>query len=163
KSPDDTARRCNRGAAGPVPERRLMRPRYASRVRPAPYEIAPFAAVLLSLSVIPSVWPRLWERRTFRLAWAAALVAASAAMSVARGATDEILRTGREYVDLVALLFALFVISGGIALAGRLEGTPAVNVVLIGIGAVLASLLGTPGAAALTVRPYLHANRRRRR
>jgi len=74
-----------------------------------------------------------------------------------------VLRAAREYVDLVALLAALFVISGGIALAGRLEGTPLVNVTLIAIGTVLASVLGTPGAATLLIRPYLHANRRRRR
>jgi len=34
---------------------------------------------------------------------------------------------------------------------------------LLGTGALLASVLGTPGAATLMIRPYLHANRRRKR
>jgi Na+/H+ antiporter NhaD/arsenite permease-like protein len=130
---------------------------------PSWLELLPFAAALLSLSILPSALPHAWESRRFRLVWAAALAAASAVPALARGAGTEVLRAGGEYLDVVALLGSLFVISGGIALGGRLEGTPLVNVALLATGALLASVLGTPGAATLMIRPYLHANRRRKR
>jgi len=131
-------------------------------MRPASaIDLAPFGLALASLALLPSVASHLWEKRGFRLAWALVLVLPSVAMSGARGAWRSIAHAGAEYVDLVALLGALFMISGGIALAGRLEGTPLVNTALLAIGAVLASFLGTPGAATLMIRPYLHANRRR--
>ena len=130
---------------------------------PSPVELVPFAATLMSLSILPSILPRVWESRRFRLVWATALAASSLIPAVARGAGRGVLQAGGEYLDVVALLGSLFVISGGIALGGRLEGTPLVNVVMLGCGAALASVLGTPGAATLMIRPYLHANRRRKR
>jgi len=131
-------------------------------MRPAAWiDVAPFVAVLVSLAVLPSAATGLWERRGFRLGWALFLAVPSLATGAMRGAWRSIAHAGGEYLDLVALLGSLFVISGGIALAGRLEGTPLVNAALLGIGAVLASVLGTPGAATLMIRPYLHANRRR--
>jgi Na+/H+ antiporter NhaD/arsenite permease-like protein len=128
---------------------------------PSAIDLAPFGLALVSLALLPSVASHLWEKRAFRLAWALVLVLPSVAMSGARGAWRPLAHAAGEYVDLVALLGSLFVISGGIALAGRLEGTPIVNTALLGIGTVLASFLGTPGAATLMIRPYLHANRRR--
>jgi len=49
------------------------------------------------------------------------------------------------------------VISGGIAV----EGSPKLNVTIIGIGGALASFINTTGAAMLLIRPLLKANRRR--
>jgi Na+/H+ antiporter NhaD/arsenite permease-like protein len=128
---------------------------------PSPIELVPFGAMLLSISVLPSFAPRRWAERKFRLAWALSLAVPSVALSVARGAGPRVVHAMSDYVDLVALMSALVVISGGIVLAGTLEGTPAVNVVLLAIGAVLAPLIGAPGASTLMIRPYLHANRRR--
>jgi Na+/H+ antiporter NhaD/arsenite permease-like protein len=50
------------------------------------------------------------------------------------------------------------VISGGIVVRGTLAGTPGLNMVLLGIGAVTASLIGTTGASMLLIRPLLRAN-----
>ncbi len=130
---------------------------------PSAIELVPFAAALVSLAILPSAASRWWERRGVRIVWALALVLPSAGMTGGRGAWPSIAHAGAEYVDLVALLGALFLISGGIVLRGRLEGTPIVNTALLGIGSALASILGSPGAATLTIRPYLHANRRRLR
>jgi Na+/H+ antiporter NhaD/arsenite permease-like protein len=52
----------------------------------------------------------------------------------------------------------LFVISGGIVVRGTLAGTPGLNAILLGIGALLASVIGTTGASMLLVRPLLRAN-----
>jgi Na+/H+ antiporter NhaD/arsenite permease-like protein len=63
----------------------------------------------------------------------------------------------------MALLVALFVISGGIYVRGSLVGSPGVNTAIMAIGALLASLVGTTGASALLIRPLLRANAGRER
>ena len=63
-----------------------------------------------------------------------------------------------DYVSFIVLLTALFVIAGGIEVKGSLAGTPLANMVMLGIGAVLANLIGTTGAAMVLIRPYLRAN-----
>jgi Na+/H+ antiporter NhaD/arsenite permease-like protein len=61
----------------------------------------------------------------------------------------------------VVLLGALYVISGGVYVSGSLNGTPLANTCLMGLGAVLASFIGTTGASVLLVRPLLRANQSR--
>ncbi len=63
-----------------------------------------------------------------------------------------------EYLSFIILLFALFTISGGILVAGNIHGTPAVNALLLLIGACLASVVGTTGASMIMIRPMIRAN-----
>lgn len=67
-----------------------------------------------------------------------------------------------EYVPFIILLFALFTVAGGVRLKGQLVGTPAVNTGILLIGTVLASWMGTTGAAMLLIRPLLRANAHRK-
>jgi Na+/H+ antiporter NhaD/arsenite permease-like protein len=67
-----------------------------------------------------------------------------------------------EYLPFIALLFALYVISGGVRIEGDLEATPSVNSAFLGVGALAASFIGTTGAAMLLVRPLLETNRERK-
>jgi len=67
-----------------------------------------------------------------------------------------------EYVPFIVLLFALYVISGGVRIEGDLEATPGVNTTFLGVGALAASFIGTTGAAMLLVRPLLETNKERR-
>ena len=67
-----------------------------------------------------------------------------------------------EYLPFIALLFALYVISGGVRIEGDLVATPNVNTAFLGVGALAASFIGTTGAAMLLVRPLLETNRERR-
>jgi Na+/H+ antiporter NhaD/arsenite permease-like protein len=67
-----------------------------------------------------------------------------------------------EYIPFIVLLFSLFTISGGIRIEGDLEATPLTNAVFIGVGGVLASFVGTTGAAMLLIRPLLETNRERK-
>jgi Na+/H+ antiporter NhaD/arsenite permease-like protein len=66
-----------------------------------------------------------------------------------------------EYLAFVCLLGSLYVISGGIRVAGSLAGTPLANTGLLALGAALANLIGTTGAAMLLIRPLLRANQGR--
>ena len=67
-----------------------------------------------------------------------------------------------EYVPFIILLLALFTISGGVRLTGALVGTPIVNLTIIAIGTLLASWMGTTGAAMLLIRPLINANKHRK-
>ena len=76
-------------------------------------------------------------------------------------APDLVLSSLQEYGEFIALVASLFVVCGGFFLAGDLRPTPRNNAILLGIGAVLASFIGTTGAAMLMIRPLLNANRTR--
>jgi Na+/H+ antiporter NhaD/arsenite permease-like protein len=67
-----------------------------------------------------------------------------------------------DYVPFIILLWSLYTVSGGILLSGRLSGTPLVNTLMLVVGTVLASWMGTTGAAMLMIRPFLRANQHRR-
>ena len=67
-----------------------------------------------------------------------------------------------EYIPFIVLLFSLYTISGGIRIEGDLPAHPLTNTAVPGVGGVLASLIGTTGAAMLLIRPLLETNRERK-
>jgi len=68
----------------------------------------------------------------------------------------------QEYVPFIVLLFSLYTISGGIRVEGDLQADPLTNAAFMAVGAVLASLIGTTGAAMLLIRPLLETNQERK-
>ncbi|HUY88212.1 MAG TPA: sodium:proton antiporter, partial [Pirellulales bacterium] len=68
----------------------------------------------------------------------------------------------QEYVPFIILLFSLYTISGGIRIEGDLPAHPGTNTAFIGVGALLASFIGTTGAAMLLIRPLLETNSERK-
>jgi Na+/H+ antiporter NhaD/arsenite permease-like protein len=123
----------------------------------APWSVAPFALLLLCIAVLPLVAGRMWEHNRNK-----AILSLVLGLPVAlwMGWLDPSVvgHVAHEYVAFLLLLGALFVIAGGIVIRGTLAGTPGVNAVLLAIGAVLASIVGTTGASVLLVRPLLRAN-----
>jgi Na+/H+ antiporter NhaD/arsenite permease-like protein len=67
-----------------------------------------------------------------------------------------------EYVPFIVLLLSLYTISGGIRIEGDLRAHALTNTVFLAIGAVLASFIGTTGAAMVLIRPLLETNRERK-
>jgi len=67
-----------------------------------------------------------------------------------------------EYIPFITLLFTLYTISGGIRIEGDLRAKPSTNTLFLAVGALLASFIGTTGAAMLLIRPLLETNRERR-
>lgn len=128
--------------------------------------VVPFALLLLVIALTPLIHGRFWESNRNK-----AIVAAVISLPVAIyllaawGPEGRLLLAEKlsEYTSFIILLAALYVISGGIYLQGSFAGTPLVNTVFLGIGAVFANLIGTTGAAVLLVRPLLRANRARQR
>ena len=67
-----------------------------------------------------------------------------------------------EYIPFIMLLFALYTISGGIRISGDLKAHAVTNSTFIAIGGLLASFVGTTGAAMLLIRPLLETNKERK-
>jgi Na+/H+ antiporter NhaD/arsenite permease-like protein len=121
----------------------------------------PFAGILLSIAIVPLIAPHAWHRHFGKISAAWALVflvpfAISFGMRVAFATFVHAML--EEYVPFIILLTALFTVAGGICLHGDLHGSPRLNTGLLALGTVLASIMGTTGAAMLLIRPLLRAN-----
>jgi Na+/H+ antiporter NhaD/arsenite permease-like protein len=69
----------------------------------------------------------------------------------------------QEFIPFIVLLFSLYTISGGIRITGDLQAHPLTNAFFLAAGGLLASFIGTTGAAMLLIRPLLETNKERRR
>ena len=68
----------------------------------------------------------------------------------------------KEFLPFIILLLALFTVSGGVYIESSFKATPAINTFILFTGTVLASWMGTTGAAILLIRPILRANKWRK-
>lgn len=121
----------------------------------------PFAGVLLSIAVLPLVAPVLWHHHFGKIAaaWALAFLLPFAVLHGPHAALAiSVHALVAEYLPFIILLTALFTVAGGICVRGNLHGTPALNTGLLALGTLLASLMGTTGAAMLLIRPLIRAN-----
>jgi Na+/H+ antiporter NhaD/arsenite permease-like protein len=128
--------------------------------------VIPFAGILLSIALLPLLTPHFWHHHFGKVAagWALLFVLPFAWAYGWHAAFNELLRIGVvDYLPFIILLTGLFVIAGGIAIRGSLAGTPGVNTLLLLIGTVLASWIGTTGASMLMIRPVLRSNAHRER
>jgi Na+/H+ antiporter NhaD/arsenite permease-like protein len=126
----------------------------------------PFVGILLSIALAPLLAPKFWHHHFGKVSafWAAAFLIPFAASFGIRVALYEALHALlTEYVPFILLLFALFVVAGGIRVVGNLVGTPGTNAAILAFGTMIASLLGTTGATMLLIRPLIRANENRRR
>jgi Na+/H+ antiporter NhaD/arsenite permease-like protein len=130
------------------------------------WTVLPFVLLLLSIAVFPLVLPHFWESNRNK-GGVAALLALPVALYLvaAHGAAGvhELIEKGKEYVSFIVLLTSLFVVTGGIYVRGSLAGTPLVNTLVLGLGGLIASWIGTTGASVLLIRPLLRANAARER
>ena len=127
------------------------------------WSIIPFVIMLGSIAVLPLLpaTHHLWERHGFQLAIALALGLPIAAWFIIAGHPESVTHALVEYAQFITLLLSLFVVSGGIFLAGDLRATPRNNTIFLAIGGVIASFIGTTGAAMLLIRPLLNTNKER--
>ena len=155
---------------------------------PPLWTVAPFVILLLCIAILPLIpatehW---WEsnRNRFIVAailgavtlgyyaflcdfpldahWPAHSTVAADASPLAKAGTVFVNAIVGEYISFVVLLFSLFAISGGIRISGNLKATPGTNSAILAVGALLASFVGTTGAAMLLIRLLLETNRERK-
>jgi Na+/H+ antiporter NhaD/arsenite permease-like protein len=153
--------------------------------------VIPFALLLLAIAVLPLIpftehW---WDSNLSRFMVAAALAVVTLAyyaflhddaieghfpahhiVAPSGGAVQiefvrAILENAilQEFIPFIVLLFSLFTISGGIRITGDLQAHPFTNAMFLAVGGLLASFIGTTGAAMLLIRPLLETNKQRER
>lgn len=165
-------------------------PHAAAAHAPPLWMVVPFAALLLAIAVLPLVrWTEhWWESNLHRFYVAAGLAAATLAyyLFLHPGAVDGhwpahhvtsasggVLQVEAawtifanailyEFIPFIVLLFSLYTISGGIRIEGDLQANPMTNASFIAAGGILASFVGTTGAAMLLIRPLLDTNSERK-
>ena len=125
----------------------------------------PFIGILLSIALMPLLAPLFWHHHFGKVsaAWALAFLVPFAAIFGAGLAFENLVHAlVAEYIPFILLLTALFTVAGGIHISGNLHGAPGLNTLILAIGTVLASLMGTTGASMLLIRPLIRANDNRR-
>ncbi len=128
------------------------------------WSVIPFIGILLSIAVFPLVAPKFWHHHFPKVsaAWAL-LFAVPFLIAYGHVAVHESLHIYLlDYIPFIILLWGLFTIAGGILVKGTLKGSPPVNLLIILIGTLLASWIGTTGAAMVMIRPLLRANSNRK-
>ena len=121
----------------------------------------PFAALLLCVAILPLIANEWWEK--FRpLVVAICSIAFIIPFAIKYGAgsaTETVLECIlNDYVTFIVLLFGLFCVAGNITVEGSLVGSPRVNVMILAMGTLLSSVIGTTGASMLFVRPIIKMN-----
>lgn len=121
----------------------------------------PFIAILLAIAIFPLVNEHWWHHNSNKAIVSAILaipVAAYLLIGYGHDGWHELEHKILEFVSFIAMLGALFIISGGIYVKGSLSGTPLVNTLMLALGGSIASFVGTTGASMLLIRPLLRAN-----
>ena len=125
----------------------------------------PFALILLSIALGPLFFAHTWHHHfgKITLGWTL-LFLIPFTLVYGFGQSVHLVAHAMigEYIPFILLLLALYTISGGILVWGNLHGSPKLNTALLAIGTLLASVMGTTGAAMLMIRPLLKANDNRR-
>ncbi|MCA1757909.1 MAG: sodium:proton antiporter [Bacteroidales bacterium] len=123
----------------------------------------PFILMLLFIAIGPLFFHHWWEENRNKLIVSLALGIPTAILLISRGMQHDLMHQILfDYIPFIVLLGGLFVITGGIHLQGDLEASPATNTLFLAIGGVLASFMGTTGAAMLLIRPVIKTNTHRK-
>ena len=131
-------------------------------VMPA-WAMIPFGIMLLTIAVGPLVAEHWWENNRNKLIVSMLLGVPTAIWLIVNGLAHNVEhQLIYDYVPFIILLCALFVTTGGIHLSGDIKAKPAINTAFLGLGWLLASFMGTTGAAMLLIRPLLATNSQRK-
>jgi len=123
----------------------------------------PFIGMLLSIALCPLLVPRFWHlhygKTTVFWGLLFAIPFLFAFPDIAPREIANIFFI--DYIPFIILLWALFTIAGGIVVTGSFSGTPIVNTLMLFIGTMMSSWIGTTGASMVMIRPVLKANKTR--
>ncbi|MGI1658779.1 MAG: sodium:proton antiporter [Desulfitobacterium sp.] len=128
------------------------------------YSVLPFVGMLLSIALGPVLFPKLWHHHFGKVSagWAA-LLAIPLIIAYGKLGVDELLHLLIiDYIPFIILIGSLFTVGGGILVRTTLKGTTWVNAGFLTVGSIIASWMGTTGAAMLLIRPFLRVNKDRK-
>lgn len=132
------------------------------------WALVPFVVMLLCIAIAPLFAEKWWESNLHKLYVSLILGLPVAGWMLATNTESNhfaehlMHQMVYDYVPFIILLMALFVVTGGIKVNGDIQATPKVNTLFLGIGYLLASLMGTTGAAMLLIRPLISTNQQRK-
>ncbi|MDA8172733.1 MAG: sodium:proton antiporter [Nitrospiraceae bacterium] len=127
------------------------------------WSVIPFLGLLVSMAVMPLAAPKFWHDHFGKVSalWGFLAFAPLVVLYGGQALGSFLDMIINEYLPFIILLGALYAISGGILITGNQRGTPGSNTVMLLIGTLLASFMGTTGAAMLLIRPLIRANAHR--
>ena len=112
------------------------------------WSLIPFVLILVSIAILPAIVPHWWK--SDRNKAILSIIASVPVLAIVLPCRPSLLwHSLLDYFSFLTLLTSLFVIAGGIYIKGEYAGTPLVNTMFLGLGALLANLIGTPGASML--------------
>ena len=127
------------------------------------WSMLPFGLMLLAIAIGPIVAEKWWDSNRNKLFLTLLLSIPTAIMLAIGGMGAELHhQILGDYIPFIILLAALFIITGGIHLEGDIKAKPWVNTCFLAAGWVLASIMGTTGAAMLLIRPLIATNQQRK-
>ena len=127
---------------------------------------APFAALLLSIAMMPFINGKIWHKHfpDFAFFFSGITIGyyliqfGTPYLHGMSYGTYHMLHTGIEYLSFIALVGGLYIVSGGIQIDVRGRGRPLTNTLLLAFGALIANVVGTTGASMLLIRPFMRLN-----
>jgi len=129
-------------------------------VPPPFWLLAPFGLLILGVALGPLLFEKFWHRNYPKISIGLSLIIILHYLLIEKTA-NPLLASAEEYISFICLIGSLFVVAGGIRIGVAGESTPWRNVLFLGLGGILANLLGTTGAAMLLIRPWIRMNRYR--
>lgn len=127
------------------------------------WALIPFVLMLLCIAICPLVCEHWWENNRNKLLVSGVLGVPTAIYLLLNGMGHNLEHQMLfDYVPFIILLGALFVVTGGICISGDIKAKPSINTAFLAIGFVLASIMGTTGAAMLLIRPLINTNAERK-
>ena len=126
----------------------------------------PFAGLLLCIAILPLAKEEWWDKNKpyAVIFWSLLFVIPFAVLYGAGRSLETVLECMiNDYMTFIVLLFGLFCVAGNITLDGDLAGSPRVNIMMLTLGTLLSSVIGTTGSSMLMVRPVIKANSWRKR
>lgn len=124
----------------------------------------PFVGVILSIAILPLITPKLWHQHYGKIAFAwmaAGIFGIAYFFSIEKAAHDVAHTLLLEYIPFVCLVLGLYTISGGLRVHIHATPTPLLNTIILAVGSVFASFVGTAGASMIFIRPFLKLNHHR--
>ncbi|MCR5360771.1 MAG: sodium:proton antiporter [Bacteroidales bacterium] len=116
--------------------------------------LIPFVVQLLCIAILPLTKAEEWWEHNLHKLYVSLILGIPVGIWLCMNGMSHDLEHQMiyDYVPFILLLMALFVTTGGIRIKGDLKAKPVTNTCILAIGWVLASFMGTTGAAMLLIR-----------
>lgn len=120
----------------------------------------PFFILLLMIATGPLLYANFWHKHYKKVCVGFSLFIAFSFFIKDRHLYHSV-HALAEYIQFIALISSLYIITGGIYIKMNFQPSTIKNVIFLFVGAVISNLIGTTGASVLLIRPFIILNRER--